>query len=208
MTVISVKRDKKHCMRVELDDGRVVFIDISVCRQYELIAGKSVDEQQLEEILYRSDYTRAKERALWYLDRSDHTEKALYTKIVRAGFSPRACAAVIAWLKEYGLIDDRRYAVRYAEQCANANISRRESYFKLLNKGVPKELARETLDAADTDETAQIRALLERKYSNKLTDRASTQKVYAALIRKGFSFGAVRDVMKQYAEELQYMSEE
>lgn len=208
MTVVSVNRDKKHCMRVELDDGRVLFIDLNVCPEYGLIAGKTVDEEQLTKILYRSDYTRARERALWYLDRSDHTEKALYTKIVKAGFSPRACAAVIARLRECGLLDDRRFAERYAEQCANANVSPRESYFKLLNKGIPKELAREILDAADTDETVQIRALLEKKYRNKLTDRAATQRVYAALIRKGFSFGAVRDVMKQYVEELEYMSEE
>ena len=33
------------------------------------------------------------------------------------------------------------------------------------------------------------------------------EKVYAALIRKGFSFSAVRNVLKKYSEELEYSEE-
>lgn len=208
MTVTEVIRDKKHCMRVETDSGRTVYIDRDVCSDYALSPGKILSDSELEEILERSGYVRAKERALWYLDRADHSEKALYSKLIRAGFSPQPCAAVIAWLREYGLVDDRRYAARFAERCAEANISGRAAYCKMLEKGVPRELAKQAIDALDTDEAAQIRALIDKKYRNKLTDRDSVRRVYEALVRRGFSFGAVRDVLKQYSEELQYASEE
>ena len=45
----------------------------------------------------------------------DYTEKALYEKLIRAGFGKAASAAVIARLLELGIIDDRRYAERMAE---------------------------------------------------------------------------------------------
>lgn len=208
MIVAAVTRDKRHQVRVTANDGQSFLVDTDVAAEYALAPGVQLGAEKLAEITERSDFVRAKERALWYLDHADHTEKALYDKLKKAGFPPRPSAAVIAWLREYGLIDDRRFAARYAEQCAEANISSREAYFKMTNKGVPREMAKAALDALSVDETAQIRALLEKKYRNKLGDPAAVQKVFAALIRKGFSFGAVRDVLKQYAEELQNMSEE
>ena len=33
------------------------------------------------------------------------------------------------------------------------------------------------------------------------------QRVYAALVRKGFSFSAVRNALKKYSEELEYSEE-
>lgn len=208
MIITEVKRDKKHCFKVSTDSGQTVFIDLDVCSEYGLKCGMELDEEVLTEIVKRSDFVRAKERALWYLDRTDHSERALYDKLTRAGFAGESCAAVMAWLKEYGMIDDRRYALHLAERYSESNVSQREAYQKLLMKGVPRELAREVTEEAEFDEAAQIRAVIEKKYRNKLGDRASTEKVYAALIRKGFSFGAVRDELKRYCEEMRYMSEE
>ena len=208
MIITEVKREKKHLARVGLSDGREILIDTDVCTAFRLKAGLEIDEDQLREILYQSDYERAKSRALWYLDRNALTEKALYDKLVKSGFSQKASAAVLGRLCELGLLDDRRYAACYAEQCIHANLSCRDTYFKLLARGVPKEIAKDALSAQEPDERTQIRAVIEKKYRIKLEDKENTQKVYAALIRKGFSFGAVRDVLKQYSEELQYASEE
>ena len=74
----------------------------------------------------------------------------------------------------------------------------------MINKGVNRDLAYEVLDELDTDEEAQIRALLDKKYRSKLALEKGPEKVYAALIRKGFSFSAVKNVMKKYIEELEY----
>lgn len=208
MIITDIKREKRHLVRVSFSDCREILIDTDVCTANCLKVGSEIKEEQLEDIVYQSDYERAKSRALWYLDRNALTEKALYDKLVKSGFSQKAAAAVLQRLCELGLIDDCRYAACYAEQCIGANLSTRDTYFKLLNRGVPKEIAKDALGALEPDERAQIRAVLEKKYRLKLEDPQNTQKVYAALIRKGFSFAAVRDVLKEYNEELQYASEE
>ncbi|MBO4467691.1 MAG: regulatory protein RecX, partial [Clostridia bacterium] len=167
-----------------------------------------LSDEQLSEIIELSDYTRAKSRALWYLDRSDHTEKQLYDKLIRARFSPRVCAKVIAKLKELGLIDDERFAKRYSERLFEANTSKRQILCKLYEKGVSRDLAKVTVCALPEDETALIRNLIEKKYKQKLKDKESVKKVYAALIRKGFSFSGVKEVLKDYEEELAYTFED
>ncbi len=207
MQLTAVKKDKKHCCRVTVDDGREWLVDTDVCAEYGLKSGTVLTVEQAEEILKRSEFVRTKERALWYLDRADHTEKALYEKLARAGFAKSTCAEVMAWLKGYGMVDDRRFAEHFAERCSEMNISKRDAYVKMLQKGVPRDLAREVTEEVPFDEAAQIRALIEKKYRNRLGDRAANEKVVAALVRKGFSFGAVRTALKAYGEELEYSEE-
>ncbi len=155
-----------------------------------------------------SEYERVRERILWYLDRSDRTEKELRDRLSRSDFSSSVCDEVICRLKEVGVIDDRRYAMRYAERCIEANMSRRQTYAKLISKGISREIANDALGENEVDEGVQIRALIEKKYKTKLSDPQNTNKVYAALIRKGFSYGAVRDALKAYCDELMYMGED
>lgn len=201
MQIINLKKDKLHLTRIFLSDGQELLLDNDVCYEKCLKAGMSVDEKQLEELVFESQYVRAKSRAIWYLDRADHTEKGLYQKLVRAGFSEKPCAKVIARLKEVGLLDDSRYAENYANRLMEANVSKREAVQKMLSKGVPYELAKQVLENSETDELTQIQNLLNKKYRSKLMGENGTQKVYAALIRKGFSYDAVKTALKTYIEE-------
>ena len=202
MEIAEIKKEKKHLCRLVFTDGKEVLIDTDVCNDYCLKAGDILSEERLSEIAETSDYNRAKSRALWYLDRSWLTEKALYDKLCRADFDKKASARVIARLKELGFLDDRKYAEYFSEKCINANISKRDAYQKMILKGVPRHIANEVLCDLEPDENAQIKELLNKKYRTKLENPENVKKVYAALIRKGFSFGAVKEALKKYSEEL------
>lgn len=207
MQIIAIKKEKQHLSRIVLDNGEEVLLDNDICSDNSLKIGVELTVLNLEQLISISNYARAKSRALWYLDRSDITEKALFEKLVRAGFEKRASAKVIKRLVEVELINDRRYAENYAEKLLNSNVSKREAVGKMLSKGVPYDLVKEVLDNFDTDEEEQIKNLIEKKYKNKLIAENGAQKVYAALIRKGFSYGAVRSVIKNYIEEQEFCEE-
>lgn len=207
MQIIAIKKEKQHLSRIVLDNGEEVLLDNDICSENSLKIGVELTELNLEQLISHSNYARAKSRALWYLDRSDITEKALFEKLVRAGFEKGASAKVIKRLVEVELINDRRYAENYAEKLLSSNVSKREAVGKMLSKGVPYDLVKEVLDNFDTDEEEQIKNLIEKKYKNKITAENGAQKVYAALIRKGFSYGAVRSVIKNYIEEQEFCEE-
>lgn len=207
MTINAFKRQKKHLTAVQLSDGREILLDNDTCTDFCLKQDAEITEERLQELMYDSEYRRAKSRALWYLDRADRTEKGLYRKLCEAGFDKKVSAAVVARFVEVGLLDDRRFAENFAERCKDANISPRETVRKLYEKGIPFDMAKETVSETETDEETQIRALIEKKYARKLELENGAEKVYAALIRKGFSFSAVRNVLKKYSEELEYSEE-
>lgn len=204
MQIIEIIRHKQHLVKVKTNSGKEFYLDKDYAIQIAVKAGDTVTEERVCEWLRESDYQRAKSRALWFLDRADHSEKALYDKLLRASLSPEACACAIARLKELGLIDDVRYATRLAERLIEANVSKREAYMKMTARGLPRDIVRQALDGTDADEAAQLRALIEKKYKTRLQNPENTEKVYAALVRKGFSYSAVRDALKNYSEELEY----
>ncbi len=203
MQIVNLQKDKLHLTKLSLSDGRQVLVDNDLVFERSLKAGLEIDDKYLEELLFSSDYVRAKSRAVWYLDRSAHTEKGLYDKLVRAGFAKEACAKVIARFIEVGLLDDRRYAEILAERLIETNVSKREALQKMLSKGLPYDLAKAVLEETEADENTQIRNLIEKKYRNKLLAENGAKKVFDALARKGFSFGAIREALKSYIEELE-----
>jgi regulatory protein len=207
MKILSVKKDKKHLMKILLDNNEEVSLDVDVCVDNALREGLNLSEADIEKLSFDSEYRRAKSRALWYLDRADHTEKALFTKLLRAGFEKRASAAAIGRLVELGVVDDLRFAERFAEKCSESNISKREALHKMLQKGVQYDMAKQVLEEIDTDESEQLNALIEKKYAYKLTQPNGVERVYAALVRKGFSYSAVRAALKKYTEELEFSEE-
>ncbi len=205
ITVTEKNRERGHIYRLKFDCHEDITLNIEVADENLIKVGSVISEEKIEDLISESDYIRAKQRAFWYLDRSSYTEKGLFDKLKKAGFNGKSCAEVIARLKELGLVDDERFASAYTEKLLSANTSKRQIYYKLCEKGISREKAKETVDNIDSDETVLIKNIIEKKYLSKLNDRQNTQKVYAALVRKGFSFGAVRDVLKQYEEELLYI---
>ncbi|MEE1006230.1 MAG: regulatory protein RecX [Acutalibacteraceae bacterium] len=208
MLITETQRQKKHLTKLLLDNGEEAFLDNDICINYSLKPETQISEEELNKLKYESEYVRAKSRALWYLDRADRTEKTMYEKLVTAGFDRKTAAAVVGRFVEVGLIDDRRFAENFAEKCRNANISKREGIRKLLAKGVPYDIANEVFSETEVDEEEQVRAVIEKKYARKLEQENGVQRVYAALVRKGFSFSAVRNALKKYSEELEYSEEE
>lgn len=204
MFIFEIKKDKKHLSKIVLSNGEELLIDSDLCIEKGLSVNDETDAEFVKQLKEESEFKRAKSRALWHLDRMDYTENALYQKLTRAGFDKKTSASVIAWCVEFGLVDDRRYAERYAVRCYESNISKREAIQKMHMKGLSFELSKEVWEEMDTDEESQLAALIEKKYAYKLTQENGTQKVFASLIRKGFSFSAVKTALKKYSEEIEF----
>ena len=208
MIITETQKQKKHLTKLIFEDGNDALLDNDICVNYSLKPETQITEEELARLMYESEYVRAKSRALWYLDRADRTEKGMYEKLVGAGFDKKASAAVVGRFVEVGLIDDRRFAENFAEKCRDANISKREGIRKLLGKGVPYDIANEVFSETEVDEEEQVRAVIEKKYARKLAQENGVQRVYAALVRKGFSFSSVKNALKKYSEALEYSEED
>lgn len=195
ITETAIRRRRLYLLR--LDNGTEYTVDRQTFDESPHRVGEEIAEEQLEALLRKSQYNRARERALYLLGLRDYAcgelEKKLYTEA-----SPEIAAAVIARLQEVGLLDDAAYARRLARHLMEVKqYPRRRIEQELRHRGIDALTVADALAELDGDDLQQALALLEKKYYNKLKTPEDRRRTVAALARRGFSYGAIRGAMER-----------
>lgn len=147
---------------------------------------------------------RAAKKAMDLLLQQDRTEKNLRDRLYRAGFSEKASEYAVRYVVHFGYVDDLRYAQNYIS-LQKGKRSKKELRYKLMERGVPPELAAEAfLDYEEETECEALRLQLAKRLGGqRLSDMdiPARDKVAAYLVRKGYPLPAVRSVMREWMEE-------
>lgn len=155
---------------------------------------------------------RAYQKALFLLERRDHTEAELRQKLKNKDFLQNSIDTAIERLKEYKFIDDRRFTQQYLRYHMGEQ-SRRSLAMKLLQKGIRSDLFEAVygelmseLDVSPEQEALEkaVRAALrksERKgYSINCLPKEEKNRIVASLYRKGFAVGKINAELDKAAE--------
>ncbi|MCD7771345.1 MAG: RecX family transcriptional regulator [Oscillospiraceae bacterium] len=201
-TVISIEKYKGSTMRVDLDEGEPLFINVDVLNEYHLQKEMTLPESAIEEIIHANDFRRAKERALYLLDERDYSYIELYRKLER-NYPEDICLEVCNRLSAIGCINDRRYSERLAEHyCVTKRFGLRRAREEMRKRGISNELITEALYPYEDTVPERIAELIDKKYARYLTDEKGVQKVKAALVRQGYSFSEVNKALSEYEYEM------
>ena len=143
-------------------------------------------------------YKRAKLRCMHLLEKRNYTEKQLRDKL-RLGkteYTQDMIDQAIDYVKSYHYVDDGRFANQYIA-CMKTRKSRRQIRQELLQKGVAKELVEQAFEESEAvPETELIEMWLQKKhYDPQEADMKERQRMYAFLMRKGFSGEEIRKAM-------------
>ena len=177
-------------------DGQYAFpLYVSELRKYNIEAGAVLEENVYDDIcslLMR----RVRERILYLITDYDRSEQNIRQKISMAGYRGSFVDDAIDSLKEYGYIDDLRFARYYAESMRDTKgrsafaISR-----SLYEKGISRDVLDTVMGELDIDEDAQIlKALSSKGYNEeniRQIDDKERQKLISSLMRKGFSYDLI-----------------
>ncbi len=201
MKIANIKKIKKNLSIVYFEDESFKYIHNETIMRYSLCKDVTLGEDIIEEIIYNSDYKRAKEKAVNLIAYKTRTKKELKEKL-RQNFSGEIVELVIERMEDIGLINDREYANRVAHNLVyNKHMSYRGVKYKLIEKGFSSTLIEEIISKLEIDPHEQITALLEGKYSRKLYTENSRQKVFSSLLRMGFNWYDIKDVMENYTDD-------
>ena len=164
----------KRRSKVLTDEGFVFVLYKGEIRIYGIEAGKELTKETYERILQEVLFKRVKERVL-YLE--------------------EAIEYALSFLKEYRFIDDEDYGRRYIRTYGERK-SKKQLEFELRGKGLEKETISRLLKEEQVSEEEQIRRYLRKKgYEKGVTLRKEQAKLAAGLVRRGFSYDTVCDVM-------------
>lgn len=203
MFVTKIEEFTKNRNKIYIDEEFAFVLYKGELRLFGVKEGAQLSEESYAEIMTRLLPKRAKMRAMNLLQSRDYTRKALSDKLSAGLYPMPVIEQALDYVASYRYIDDVRYAKSYIHYNCERK-SRRAIGQDLTKKGVSKADIQKAwqewcADGNMQDEEEQIRNLLEKKKFDAIkADTKERQKVYAFLLRKGYSMESVSRAMKNY----------
>lgn len=138
--------------------------------------------------------------AINLLSYKDRTEKQLYDKLKNKDYSDTEIDKAFIKLREYGYLNDERYANHYHEsQVRNKGIRRIK--LELLQKGISNNIVNEVLASNEYDEVSSILHIMEQRYSDAdFSDEKQQRRIFGFFQRRGFSYDDIKSAVRIYAK--------
>lgn len=204
MIITDIKKGRKYLSAVYIDGELAVRLDTRVIVENGIRPGLEIDDEKLKEYIDLSNKRRAKEKALWLIANRDHSKKELIDKIAKTADKESAQIAAER-MEDLGLVNDEKFARRYLNELINIkHFSIKGAKYKLIQKGIDKDLIDEILEDMEVDSKKNIKALIEKKYLRNLSDEKGKRRCIAALQRMGYGYSDINSVLKEYIEDEYY----
>ena len=197
--MIITKLDKVGTKQVRLffDEEKYCLLYYNEIRRLGFHEQDEIGQEEFEE-LNKLLLHRAKLKAMSLLKYQDRTKKELKERLMRAEFPEFITEGAVAYVESFGYINDDAYIRNFIDSRKDKK-SRREIYALLRQKGVDMNQAEEIMEEMYEEHSDQeaIRELLRKKHWDfACTDPKEKQKIYGYLVRKGFRYEDIRQVIQ------------
>ena len=201
MKITSIEKYKGSTYRIDFDEGESAYLNIEIINKFNLKAGLDLPLSAWEQIKQESDYRRARERALYLLDRRDYSFVEMFKKL-RQNYDEELCYRVMQRLVELGSINDRRYAEGLARHYMEVKLfGRRRAFQEMRLKGLTKEVIDIALQEYDEGADERLRRLIEKKYLRYMTDEKGINRAKNSLVRYGYDYSDINRAFKEIESE-------
>lgn len=146
-------------------------------------------------------YRAALDEAARQLSYRDLSAQTLREKLLKKGHSEDAADYAIAYLQARRLLDDSRFADTAVRSYERRGYGEHRIRQELHRRGVSREDADAALEDFSPDPDT-LRALLDKKLKGDASDPKAVQRAVAFLQRRGFSWGDIRQALKDYGTEI------
>ena len=194
MKITAIEPRRKQMCALFIDGEYVMNLDAQTLIENRFDVGREIDDDELKEIIDKSNERRAKEKALWLISYRSHSKKELFDKLKR-GFDEESAQKAVDRMEELGLINDEEFAKLYARKLVNGKkMSVKAAEFELYRKGIDKITAEQVLGELEYDPQTQIIEFITKKYKN-INDEKIKRRAVAALQRKGYSWDEIKSAL-------------
>ena len=199
---IEASRHKKGRVLVFLEDGACLRITEQELLDFGLRSGDELDDRTLQRLKEAAGVSNTKAAAADFIGKRAMSRRDLERKLQNRGASETEARYAAEWMEAIGAINDADYAAVLARHCADLGYGPQRVREKLYEKGVPRELWDDALDALP-DSAGQIDAFLERKLRGRVPDQREKKRLCDALLRRGFSWPEVKAGLNRLGSEIE-----
>ena len=199
--IVEINKKKR---RIYINYNSAFSLYVGEIFKYKIKKDLPMDEDIYNEIVNEILPKRAKLRAMNLLKDRDLTEYSLKQKLKEGYYPEDSIRIAIEYVKNYGYIDDRRYAENYVNFKSSTK-SRYQIKNILLQKGLDKDLISEVCDEYyendDNNENSEKKLveklILKRKIDIFNITREEKSKLLGYLTRRGFQIELINGVINE-----------
>ena len=203
--ITKIEQQKKNPNRYSIYIGNEFSIGVheNTLVKFRLAKGMELEEDFIEQVLKEEEQNKANNYALKLLGYRPRSENEIIDKMRNKGYEIEFIDKTINYLKKYGYIDDKEYALTYSrDRMRVKKLGQQRIKAELLQKGVNKEVLEEALyELIDKDdEYERALELAEKKINSSYRNddkNAQYRKLGAFLQRKGYSFDTIKKVLNK-----------
>lgn len=203
ITKMTAQVKAKQRLSIFLDGTFAFGLHHDVVLEAALVTGQHLSIAQQQALKEADAFMRAKESAVRYLGHRPRTEAEVRTKLRRLGFGDSIIARTVARLYELAYLDDAAYAKLYVQRrFANKGYGPQRLRSELVRRGIARDLIDSTLAVfqEETDTLSKAREQGEKRWErlrNEPDRRKRQRKVSDFLVRRGFTYDTVRQVLDE-----------
>ena len=180
---------------VTFEDGTRMGLYRQTVEDFGLYTGQELSEQEMADLQTAAGQWSAKMRAVRIVSASSVSKKDLEQRLVRKGEDPQQAKEAVQWMEDLHLVNDRNTAEQVVHSCISRGYGLQRAKQALYEKRIPKEYWQEVL-ADYPDQWEKIEAFL-RSRLDETSDEKQKKKAIDALLRRGHSYGTIRQVLNE-----------
>ena len=197
---IEKSKHKQERVLVFLEGGDLLRITGVELLRFGLHKDMELPEELVEELRRSAERSETKARAARLASSRMLSKKELSDRLVKKGTDPQEAQETAQWLADLGAVDDAAYAGVIVRHYAAMGYGPGRVRQELQRRGVPRDLWEDALAQLPDPEEA-IDKFLAAKLRGKTPDRATLQRLSAALQRRGFSWQDIRPALARLDRE-------
>ena len=195
MRIDSLKNSPDRAGRywVTFDDGTRLGLYRQTVEDFGLYIGKELSEEERQQLLTAAGKMSARMRAVRIVSATSVSKRDLEDRLVRKGEDPEQAREAVAWMEDLHLVDDRNTAEQVVHSCISKGYGLQRARQALYEKRIPRQYWEEALQDYP-DQYEKIEKFL-RSRLDADSDQKQIKKAIDALLRRGHSYGAIRNVL-------------
>lgn len=201
ITKIGRQKNNPERYNIYLNDEYAFAVDESTLIKFGLMKGKTLEQFDIDEIAYEDEIAKAFNKALHFLSFQMRSEYEVKKKLLDAGHGEAVVLEAIRKLENLGFLNDATYSKALLEtKKRTMKKGPRAIRQDLKKKGIDQSLQDEVLETFTHEEQLDIAMQLAEKEvraGNRKTPTQVKQKIQDVLMRKGYSFSIVSDVLER-----------
>ena len=178
---------------VTFEDDSKIGLYRQTVEDFGLYTGMELSGEQLEALHTAAGQMSAKMRAVRIVSASSVSKKDLQQRLIRKGEDPEQAKEAVQWMEDLHLLNDRNTAEQVVYSCISKGYGLQRAKQALYEKQIPKKYWDEVLEDYP-DQNEKIESFL-RSRLDADSDQKQIKKAIDALIRRGHSYGTIRQVL-------------